>query len=91
MVQQPDNKPFHSDGYLNWFDRHGVKRPDHSEWDIDDIRKNMKQLKPNSWKLEGNKLSGETDLGVLVNYISTDYICTGTDEDGLPKLVKINI
>jgi hypothetical protein len=84
-----NNQGFHSEGYLNWFDKHGKARPWHGEWNEDEIEKNMKKLKPNTWKLEGNKLSGETELGMLVNYIPTDYILKGTDENGLPILEKV--
>jgi hypothetical protein len=57
----------------------------------DDIRKNLRKLLPNSWKLEGNKLTGMTEVGPLVQFIPTDYICRGTDKDGLPILDKIKI
>lgn len=57
----------------------------------EEILKNMKQLKPNSWRLEGNKLIGDTEMGRLVQFIPTDYICKGTDDKGLPILEKIDI
>ena len=66
-----------------------MKRPEHAEWSMEDLEKNMKKLKPNSWRLEGNKLIGETEFGPLVNYIPTDYICKGSDADGLPILEKV--
>lgn len=89
---QPDqNKPFHSDAYLNWFDRHNLQRPDHAEWSMEDLEKNMKKLKPNSWRLEGNKLIGETEFGPLVNYIPTNYILEKVDEDGMPVFKKIEL
>ena len=55
----------------------------------EDIAKNMKQLKPNQWRLEGNKLIGETEMGTLVQFIPTDYILTGTDDKGLPILKRV--
>lgn len=55
----------------------------------DDVRAKMTQLKPNSWRLEGNKLIGMTDMGPLVQTIPTDYICKGTDKRGLPILEKV--
>jgi hypothetical protein len=55
----------------------------------EDMIKNMKQLKPNSWVLRGNQLEGMTEMGKLVQTISSDYICTGTDEQGLPKLQRV--
>lgn len=56
---------------------------------IDDIKKNLTKLKPTSWHMEGNKLVGETEMGSLINYLPTDVICKGTDENGLPILEKI--
>lgn len=57
----------------------------------EEIAQNMKPLKPNTWRLEGNKLIGETEMGPLVQFIPTDYILTGTDDKGLPILKKIDI
>jgi hypothetical protein len=57
----------------------------------EDIRANLKPLTPSKWRLEGNKLIAETDMGELVNYIPTDYIMKGVDEQGLPILKKIGI
>lgn len=55
----------------------------------DEIREKLVQLKPNTWSLEGNKLTGQTEMGLLVQYIPTDYICSGTDDKGLPILKKV--
>lgn len=55
----------------------------------DDIRQKMVKLLPNSWKLEGNRLSGMTEMGELVQHIPTTHILLGTDEKGLPILKKI--
>lgn len=55
----------------------------------EEILSNMKQLVPNSWKLEGNKLVGKTEMGTLVQYIPTDYILEGSTSDGLPKFKRI--
>lgn len=57
----------------------------------EEIKENMKQLKPNSWKLEGNKLIGETEYGPLVQFIPTDRVLTGTDDNGLPIFKQIVI
>lgn len=85
----------HSDNYLKWFDRHGKKRPDHFEHGLDSkddpISKKLKKLKPSSWRMEGNKLIGETEMGSLVQFLPTNIICTGTDEEGMPILQKIKI
>lgn len=50
----------------------------------EDIKEKLTELKPNSWRLEGNKLIGETEMGPLVNFIPTNYILEGTDDNGLP-------
>lgn len=55
----------------------------------EDIRNNLKKLVPSSWRLEGNKLIGQTEFGELVQTIPTDYICHGIDKEGLPILKKI--
>lgn len=55
----------------------------------EELRKNMKQLKPNSWVLRGNQLEGMTEYGKLVQTIPSDYICSGTDENGLPILKQV--
>lgn len=55
----------------------------------DDITENMKQLMPNSWHLEGNKLIGKTEMGTLVQTIDPAYILEGTDSNGLPKFRRV--
>lgn len=80
----------YSDAHLGWFDKHGVERPENiPHIKEEDIDKSMKRLMPNSWKLEGNKLTGMTDVGPLVQFIDTNYILTGTDSEGLPVFKKI--
>lgn len=80
----------YSDGYLAWFDRNGLERPSHTDHlKVEDIEKTLRKLKVRDWKLEGNKLSGETDMGPFVQTIPTDIILEGTDEDGLPKFRKV--
>lgn len=70
----------------------GVKPPESVVHGTEEeLSKKLTQLKPNSWKLEGNKLIGETEMGRLVQTIPTDYICAGTDERGLPILQKIQL
>ena len=57
----------------------------------EDIKIRLTELLPNSWRLEGNKLIGETAMGPLVNFIPTDYILTGTNDKGLPVFQKIEL
>lgn len=61
---------------------------------IEDSKENplSKQLLPpncRNWHMEGNELCCDTDFGPLRQRISTDYICKGTDEKGLPILEKV--
>ena len=58
---------------------------------LDEISDKMLKLMPHSWKLEGNLLKGQTEMGELVQRIPTDYILIGTDSKGLPKFQKIDI
>ena len=86
------NSGIHSDNYLKWFDRHGKARPSHDPHGTeDDIRKNLKPLKTRNWRLEGNMLVADTDMGRLTQRIPPDYICLGDDEDGNPLLQKIKV
>ena len=55
----------------------------------EEIRKNLKPLKPSEWRLEGNELIGMTDMGELRQTIPPDYICYGVDDSGLPILKKV--
>lgn len=55
----------------------------------DEIRENLKQMKPKTWKLQGNKLIGDTEMGELAQFIPTNYVLLKTDEDGLPVFKKI--
>lgn len=89
MAEEKGNK-LYSPGYLAWFDKHQVPRPVHQDHlQVDDISKNLKRVKTHSWKLEGNTLTAQTDMGKLVQTIPPDYILTGEDAEGLPILKKI--
>lgn len=82
----------HSEAYLKWLDKMGHARPAfHPHGTDDEIRSNMKQLKPTNWRQEGNELIADTELGPLINYLPTDMILTGVDEQGLPILQKIKL
>lgn len=80
---------------LKWFDYHGLKRPTHLPHGIKDTPENplseqLPRLTCRNWKLEGNVLSCDTEMGPLVQTLpSTDYICKGTDTNGMPILQKI--
>lgn len=49
-----------------------------------EISDNLKKLMPNSWRLVGNKLIGQTEMGELTQFLPTNKILVGTDEKGLP-------
>ncbi len=78
---------------LRFFDALGIRRPDHISHSVnqDTISSALKQLRPHTWRLEGNQLRGMTDMGELVQTIPTDYILTGTDDNGLPIFKKVDI
>lgn len=74
----------------DWFIKHKLPPPaTYSHGTEEDIEKKFKKLKPFSWRMEGNKLIGQTEMGPLVQYLPTDMICTGTDDEGLPILSKV--
>ena len=56
----------------------------------DEIKKNMTELKPDTWVLEGNKLTTQTDVGPLVQYIPVSHILVGVDKNNRPKFKKID-
>lgn len=57
----------------------------------EDIRAKMTKLLPNSWHLEGNQLTGMTEMGQLTQTIPVEYILIGTDEAGLPIFRRVVI
>lgn len=74
-----------------WFERHGLKQPEHIKHDLtpDDIATKVQPVKPTGWRAEGNRLIADTDMGQLVQFFPTDYIFKGTDANGLPILEKL--
>jgi len=80
----------YNDREIGWFHKMGKTPPAHYPHGTEqDIAANMQQIKPHSWRLEGNKLIGQSDVGELVQTIPTDFICTGTGDDGLPVFQKV--
>lgn len=73
------------------WERLGIEPPEVTNHGVtpDDIRAQMQPAKCWNWRLEGNTLHCDTDLGPMTQTISTDYILRGTDEKGLPILVKV--
>lgn len=80
---------------LKWFDYHGLQRPAHLPHGIKDTAANplseqLPRLTCRNWRLEGDVLSCDTEAGPMVQRLpSTDYICKGTDADGMPILTKV--
>ncbi len=73
-----------------FYKKHGKAPPKHFEHGTEqEIRENMVRLRPGSWRLEGNQLIGQTELGTLVQTVPTDVILTGTDDDGRPIFKKV--
>jgi hypothetical protein len=54
-----------------------------------ELKANLEPIRPSKWRMEGNKLIGETEMGVVAQFLPTDLICTGTDSQGLPIFKKI--
>lgn len=56
----------------------------------DEVSERLKPATPTNWRMEGpGMLVADTELGRIVNFVSTDLICTGTDSNGLPTFKKI--
>ena len=55
-----------------------------------DIQENLKSPEVKNWRLEGNKLIAETEVGNFVNIIPPDFIMTGV-ENNRPILKKIEL
>lgn len=66
-------------------DPHGTDSTDNP------IGSNLKKLQLRNWRLKGNKLMADSDMGEYAYLIPPDRILTGTDEQGLPILKKIVI
>lgn len=80
----------HDQKTLEWFDRMGKPRPTSDiHGTDDDVRSKLKMLECRNWRLEGNLLKCDTNMGPLVQSIPTSYICRGTGPDGLPILEKL--
>jgi hypothetical protein len=82
----------HDEKTLQEFDRWGKARPtSEGHGTPEEIRANLKRAQCSNWRLEGNVLYADTDFGPLVQTIPTNYICRGTDSEGLPILAKLSL
>lgn len=81
--------PEEIEDFKNW----GVKLPSRDPHGTDSpetpISDRLEKLQLRNWRLKGNKLIADSDLGEYAYLIPTDYILTGTDENNLPILKKI--
>lgn len=79
-----------NDNEKEMYERWGKNPPTHDpHGTAEDIKENMKPLRPTKWRQEGNKLIGDTEMGRVVQFVPTDMILQGTDEKGLPILKKV--
>ena len=66
-------------------DPHGTDSPENP------ISSNLKKLELRNWRLKGNKLIADTDMGEYAFLIPPNRIMTGTNKYGLPILKKIDV
>jgi hypothetical protein len=75
---------------FEWYERQKLVAPERVPHPSEeDIARNFGNVKVQKWTLEGNMLIGETSSGKFAQPIPTNYICTGMDDNGSPKLRKI--
>lgn len=75
-----------------FYKKHGKAPPKKFDHGTEqEIRDNAIRLRPNTWRLEGNQLIGQTEMGPLRQTIPTDVILVKTSEDGLPVFKKIEL
>jgi hypothetical protein len=82
---QPDAKT------VSDYEKMGLKLPSSTSHNVtpEEIRARMKRLTTTRWRLAGNQLTCDTEMGELVQTIPTNYILTGEDSEGLPTFKKI--
>lgn len=69
----------------------GVRPPTSQPHGTDeDIRRNLTPSKVTKWYQRGNELVAETEIGEFVNFIPTNLKLTGTDDNNLPILTKLD-
>ena len=73
----------------DWFVNQQLKPPEAIVHGDSDIKSKLKPAKTWNWKLNGNQLSCETDLGPMSQTVPTDVILVGEDDRGLPILRKV--
>ncbi len=79
-----------NDNEKEMYERWGKNPSTHDPHGTDeDIKENLKPIRPTKWRQEGNKLIGDTEMGRVVQFVPTDMMLQGTDEKGLPILKKV--
>ena len=79
-----------NDNEKEMYERWGKNPPTHDpHGTAEDIKENLKPIRPTKWRQEGNKLIGDTEMGRVVQFVPTDMMLQGTDEKGLPILKKV--
>jgi hypothetical protein len=85
---------FYSKGHLDWFQKHGQALPVHETHGEDSqenpISRKLQSVNPRNWRLNGNVLIADTDMGTLKQTIPPDYILTG-EKNGLPTFKKFEL
>ena len=81
------------DRIKRFYEKNGVELPTSQSHELtpDDIKDRVKPINPKNWRLEGNVLIADTDMGPLKQTIPTDYILEGVDSRGLPIFKRIGI
>lgn len=78
------------DKTLKLFETYGKTPPEHINHGIklEELAERVKSVNPRNWRLEGNRLIADTDVGPLINYIPPNYILKG-EKNNLPILEKV--
>lgn len=82
-----------SEDQLKWYDKQNKARPSHTAHNVssDDLSKHVRKLNASRWTLEGNKLTCQTEMGPFVQFIPTNLVLDGVDEDNNPKFAEIKL
>lgn len=78
-----------SDKELQWYDKVKQPRPSHEEHGVADtwespLSEKLVRAHPTNWHMVGNVLHCDTEYGPFTQVMPTNYILTGTDDQGLP-------
>lgn len=86
MVADRDASGNYENEYAKW-GVEPIKSDQHGQFD----ESMLVPFEATKWWVEGNELHGEGNHGHVMHVLpSTDYLCKGIDENGLPILVTIH-